>query len=132
MNHSKILLIFSALFMAALGLILSFFPSEILSAFAIPTHPMGELMAQLLGGIYFGFAMLNWMARGNAIGGIYNKPLAVGNFAHFGIGAITLVKAMSAIDENTLIINNLMVCYTLFGAGFAFLFLRTPPQVAEN
>ena len=41
-----------------------------------------------------GFGMMNWMARDALFGGIYNKPMTIGNFMHFGIGALGLVKAV--------------------------------------
>jgi hypothetical protein len=36
--------------------------------------------------------MLNRMARANLIGGIYSRPVAVGNFLHFMVGALALLK----------------------------------------
>ena len=38
--------------------------------------------------------MLNWMARGNIIGGIYSRPVAVGNLIHFAIAALAMVKLL--------------------------------------
>jgi hypothetical protein len=35
--------------------------------------------------------MLNWMARANRIGGIYSRPVAMGNFLHFTMGALVLL-----------------------------------------
>lgn len=52
------------------------------------------LVVQILGALYLGFAMLNWMARGVLIGGIYSRPVAFGNFLHFAIVAMALTKAM--------------------------------------
>jgi len=34
--------------------------------------------------------MTNWMVKGSRVGGIYNRPIAVGNLLHFAVGAITL------------------------------------------
>jgi len=30
-----------------------------------------------------GFSILNWMSKASLIGGIYNKPLLIGNLLHF-------------------------------------------------
>lgn len=89
--NTKILMATSAVVLGVLGLTLSFLPEEILSYYSAPSME-GTLTLQLLGAAYFGYAMLNWMAKGNLIGGIYSKPLAMANVAHFLIGGITLVK----------------------------------------
>ena len=34
--------------------------------------------------------MTNWMVKGSRVGGIYNRPIAIGNLVHFAVGAITL------------------------------------------
>ena len=40
------------------------------------------------------FAMLNWMAKGVIIGGIYSRPIVIANLAHFLIGDLELIKAV--------------------------------------
>ena len=35
---------------------------------------------------------MNWMAKTVLIGGIYARPLAIGNFTHFLVGALALLK----------------------------------------
>jgi hypothetical protein len=41
--------------------------------------------------LYLGFTMLNWMVKGSLITGIYNQPIAVGNFMDFGVGVRALL-----------------------------------------
>ena len=48
---------------------------------------------QAAGALYLGFAILNWMAKDNLIGGIYSKPVALGNCLHFVVVAFALVRA---------------------------------------
>ena len=86
-------MICSALFMGLIGIALSFLPQELLNYLAIPYNSLLQVLIQLMSALYLAFAMLNWMAKSNLIGGIYSRPLAVGNFTHFFIGAITLLKA---------------------------------------
>ena len=50
------------------------------------------IVLQLLGGLYFGFGMLNWTAKGNLTGGIYSRPVAMGNLTHFVMGGLALLK----------------------------------------
>lgn len=84
-------MITSAGLMAFTGIALTFMPAEIMNL-------MGELagnslILQILGSLYFAFAMLNWMSRGNLIGGIYSRPVAIANLTHFFIGGMALLKS---------------------------------------
>jgi hypothetical protein len=94
--NTKLLMAASALFMALLGLSFSFLPAEILHYLNVSGSPMLSLLLQILGALFLAFAILNWMAKGSLIGGIYNRPLALGNFMHFAVGAISLMKGLLA------------------------------------
>lgn len=83
----------SAVFMGIAGLVLMFIPDEILYHFGYNSSYLKTLPLQITGALYFSFAVLNYMARGSIIGGIYSKPVSLGNFAHFFIGALTIIKA---------------------------------------
>ena len=85
----------SALFMGLLGLGASFLPQEALTYAGYPTKGLAVVFIQVIGALFLGFAFLNWMARGTLIGGIYSRPAAMGNFMHFAVGTIVLVKAWS-------------------------------------
>ena len=71
-------------------------PKEILAYAGAWDEGFEVFLVQVLGALYLGFAMLNWMARINLIGGIYSRPVAMGNFMHFVVVAATLVKAVFA------------------------------------
>ncbi len=116
----------SALFLALAGTGLMFFPQEINTYIGIGPNKYIALIIQIMGGLYFGFAMINWMAKGVIIGGIYNRPIAIGNFAHFFIGAIALVKAISADANMPVAIWILTAIYALFAILFGILFNRHP------
>lgn len=49
-------------------------------------------MVQAAGALYLGFAMVNWMAKDNLVGGIYSRPVALGNFVHFLVFTMALLK----------------------------------------
>ena len=78
-----------------------------------------------------GFGILNWMAKGTLIGGIYNRPIAIGNLMHFGVGAIALVKVVSNIQIHSVIIISLTIVYVIFAILFAYVF-RTNPTKTEK
>jgi hypothetical protein len=90
--NTRMLMRASAVMLGALGAGATFLPREVLVHAG--TAPMGfsVVLVQLAGALYLGFAMLNWMAQGSIIGGIYSRPVAIGNLAHFTIGALGLIK----------------------------------------
>ena len=119
-------MISSSFFLGILGILLTFIPDEIVSSLSVASNPISTLSLQLLGAIYFGFAMLNWMAKGTLIGGIYNKPIAIGNFTHFTIGGLALIKIITEINAHTEIIIFLTVFYVIFAVLFAYIFKTNP------
>ena len=90
------LLTTSALFLAVLGVALSFLPQEILALTGAPAAPRLVLLIQLGGAMALAWAILNWMSRGQRVGGIYSRPLALANVLHFATGSVTLLKMMTA------------------------------------
>ncbi len=89
-------MILSAFFMAILGATASFLPQEIAAHFGARADFHAVLLLQIVGALYLGFAILNWMAKDVLIGGIYSRPLALGNFLHFAVVSVVLLKAIAA------------------------------------
>ena len=128
--NSKLLLSVSAVVMGAAGLAGSFFPHELLTSLGVPASGMLPVLVQLLAALYFAFAMVNWAARGSLIGGIYNRPVALGNLTHFVIGALAVAKAAVAAERDAQILAAVAVVYALFAIAFTLLFFRSPVQRA--
>jgi len=121
--NTKQLMTASAITMGIAGLILTFLPGESARWMGLKDCP--DLLLQLAGALYVGFAMLNWTAKGNLIGGIYSKPVALGNYAHFFIGAFALLKM--AIHEGTnWYLYIATTIYVLFAALFGFVSFSSP------
>ena len=131
MNNTKIIMISSTLFLGMSGAILTFLPNEIISSIGIRPSHITTLFLQLMGAMYLGFAMLNWMAKGTLIGGIYNRPIAIGNLMHFGVGAIALIKIIFKILTHKEIVIALAAVYVIFAILFAYV-LRTNPTKTEK
>ena len=93
---TKYLMISSAIILGLLGIILIFIPKELTLYFKMTPGLFNLLILQLAGALYFGFALLNWMGKENIIGGVYSKPVALGNFAHFFIGGMAVVQGAAA------------------------------------
>lgn len=92
----------SALFCFVLCLACLFAPAEISRALGSDSA-ITALALQLLGAAVFGLAMLNWMTRETAIGGIYGRPVVIANLVHFNTGFLTLIKAALAADDGLLL-----------------------------
>ena len=125
-TYSKILMTISALFLGIIGICLSFLPKEIINYLNINSNVITILLFQLLGALYLGFGILNWMLKGSRIGGIYNRPVLMGNFIHFLVGAIALIKIVTNIQVHSEIIIFLMIVYSILSISFAILFKSNP------
>ena len=101
--QTKVIMVASASLLMALGLGATFAPQELLNAWGLPELPIAVLLVQAAGALYFGFALMNWMAKDVLIGGIYSRPLALGNFMHFFVMAGALVKALIAGQRSPVI-----------------------------
>lgn len=90
--NTKILMVTSSLALGLAGIVASFAPSELLRALGSPAATPVPVLIQLLGGAYVAFAITNWTAKDNIIGGIYSRPLSLGNSVHFLTGSLALAK----------------------------------------
>jgi hypothetical protein len=84
-----------------------------------------SIILQIAGALYFGFAMINWTAKGNLIGGIYSRPVAIGNFAHFLIGALALIK-LSFKTPAPHFVWIAAIIYSIFALLFGYVFFTNP------
>ena len=123
---TKLLMISSALFCSIIGILLSFLPHEIAEYLSVEPTIITILFLKILSALYLGFGILNWMAKGTLIGGIYNRPIAIGNFMHFAVGAIVLIKEIPNIQTHSEIIIFLTVFYLIFALLFAYVFMTNP------
>ena len=117
-------MVISAVFMALLGLGASFLPQEVLTYTGFRAEGLSVVLVQVTGALYLGFSLLNWTARGILIGGIYARPLALGNFMHFAIVTIVLVKSLSAQTASPILIG--AAAYFLLTAWFGLVLFRHP------
>ena len=126
-SNARILLMASALFMATLGFIATFAPEKFLGPGAIGAMP--TLVAQVAGALYLGFAILNWMAKDNAIGGIYSRPVALGNLLHFFAVAMALLRLVAAGEHQSVVLL-VTFLYVVFTVGFGLLVFGKSPGSA--
>lgn len=130
--HSKVLLTISAVLMALAGICLSFMPSEILSAFGIAESTPLPIVLQVAGALYLGFACTNWMWRSNIIGGIYARPLALGNFLHFTMAALALIKHVRNAEHYLTFIYTATLIYAMLAIWFGMILFRHPLRSSQG
>jgi hypothetical protein len=123
--YTRWLLISSALLLAAVGVALSFLPQEVVGALGEAPRPPVIVLAQLAGAMAMGWAFMNWMARGQRLGGIYNRPLALANFLHFFAGAMVLLR-VAASGHAGAIEQGLVVPYVLLAVWWGAAMFTSP------
>lgn len=122
-------MIASAIFYGIIGVGLTFLPKEISEYLGTDIHQTSLLIFQILGAVYLGFGMLNWMTKNNLIGGIYSRPLVIGNLAHFLICSFALIKGIGNSENNFEIILILAVIYSVFTLCFGYMFMANPRKL---
>lgn len=124
--NTKLVMTLSAAVLGLAGITLTFLPVEILTGLAISPSKPQEYLLQIIGALYFGFAMLNWMTKSSLIGGIYNRPVAVANFTHFVIVALALVKGVLSNPNLPVSILTAAIIYSIFAVLFGIILFRHP------
>ncbi len=123
---THLLMITSALVMAVIGLTLSFAPEEVFAALGGEAAGPWTIILQVCGALYCGFAMMNWMAKGTVLGGIYGRPIVIGNLVHFTVGGLALLKWISQTTSPLLI--GLAVTYAVFALLFGYVMFTHPSK----
>ena len=128
--YSRALMTISAIFMGLLGLGTLFAPGEVLGVHGTSPDNATMLLIQMMGALYLGFAILNWTARGVLIGGIYSRPVALGNFWHFMIVGLLLTKAAFVFAAWPLVIS--AAVYSAFAIWFGLVLFGPAPIKREG
>ena len=123
----KILMILSAVFLAAIGLAMLFAPDRVLGVHGTESDAATALLIQMSGALYLGFAILNWTARGVMTSGVYSRLFAQGNFLHFAIVAILLIDAAIVFGARELAFS--ATVYSAFAVWFGVVLLRPSREV---
>ncbi|HET8810434.1 MAG TPA: hypothetical protein VFM65_09250 [Flavobacteriaceae bacterium] len=126
--NTKIVMMLSALILGIAGIILTFLPAEISALLGFENTKSISLLFQILGALYFGFGMLNWMAKSSLIGGIYNRPIAIANFAHFTIGGLALLKTVFSNPGLSWIFWGTTLVYLFFALIFGWILFHHPAK----
>jgi hypothetical protein len=128
--NTKTLMTSSSLILAVAGIFTLFAPDVLLSTLGVAVTAQLAVFVQLLGALYFSFALMNWTAKDSAIGGIYARPVSLANFSHFLIGTLLLVKYLFS-NEFDLPILLISILYASFAVVFYWLVFRATGLKAQ-
>jgi hypothetical protein len=126
--NTKIVMTASAVLLGAVGLIFTFMPVETLQSLNLEMTRVAGLFIQIMGALYFSFAMLNWMTRESIIGGIYNRPVAMANFVHFFMAGIALLKRVASDSGTPYQIYAATVIYVVFAILYGLILFQHPAK----
>ena len=121
--NTKLVMTISSVILGIMGILLSSVPLEISKYLEMSESNL--IILQILGALYLGFAMLNWTAKANLIGGIYSRPVAIANFTHFLIGGLALVK-LGFKNVGLTYIWIALIVYAIFAILFAVVLFTSP------
>ena len=121
--NTKLLMTTSSLVLGLAGIFALFAPDVPLEMLGTPLPSSLPVLIQLMGALYFSMALMNWIAKDSTIGGIYARPVSVGNFAHFFTGTLLLIRSQLS-NEFNLSMLLLLVLYAIFAALFYWLVFR--------
>lgn len=129
--QTKLLMVSSAVLLGILGLVMTFAPDRVVVWCGSSVTPAVMLVVQAAGALYFGFALLNWMAKDNLIGGIYSRPVALGNLLHFFATAMALIRAVSTGTHGGVILI-LTFVYVIFAIWFGLVLFGSPVRARTD
>ena len=121
--NTKTLMTITSLVLALAGIIALFAPENLSALLNASTTNSTFVLVQVLGAVYFSFALMNWTAKDSAIGGIYARPVSLGNFSHFFTGTLILAKHLFA-SEFSLPVLLITLVYAVFAVIFYWLVFR--------
>ena len=117
----------SAGLLLAGGLALLFAPDVVLPRL-VPGFPTGGAwLGQLLAAALLALAALDWLGRAALLGGIYGRPVVLGNLAFYFIAAMVLLRA-GAGREVPPALWIVAVPVALLAGVYGWLLLRGPAE----
>ncbi len=129
--NTKVLMTASSLVLGLAGIFALFAPDVLLTTLGVPIAKPVEVLIQLMGAMYFSMAMMNWTAKDSIIGGIYARPVSLGNFAHFFTGTLLLARYVLSNGYNLPVLL-MLAAYAIFAALFYWLVFRHTGIVVEK
>lgn len=118
-TFARLVMTASAALLTGIGAVLTFASREAAVGLDF-SAPAAEISLEMLGALCLGTGMTNWMSRRNLLGGIYGRPLGVGNMVHFVVGSFALQR-VAGTGSMPQVAWPLFVIYLLFALSFAWI-----------
>lgn len=129
--QTKLPMTLSAILMGIAGVLFLFLPDESLSLFGVYATSVTQVFAQFLGTLYIAFAAVNWIARGNLIGGLHGRSITVGNFTHFFLGTLLFLRELRVTPFPIWQLAAMCV-YVLFAVFFGRVLFSQPIKLRQS
>lgn len=125
-NLSKTILISSAAINGIIGFFITFLPQETGQFIGTTEMNSADLaLMQVLGSALIGIAIINFMGRSLTVGGIYGKPIQLGNLVFHLATGLGLLKYVFS-TESWLLFGIPALLYLLLTARFIKLNFTSP------
>jgi len=125
-NLNKWIMHLSAFVNGITGIVISFFPRETGKLINTSSQSGTDLLLiKLIGATLFGYGVMNFLARNSVIGGIYGKPMVIGNMIFHLIVGGQLLKFIAGGSAAIPLIPAAVI-YTLLAAGFLRMNFTSP------
>jgi len=125
-KFNKLIILTSAILNGILGILITFLPQETGQLLGITSQTEATLLImQMLGAALFGFGLMNYMARGVTLGGIYGKPILLGNLIFHFIAALELIRHLFEAHQFGYVLV-FAILYAFLAAGFIRMNFTSP------
>lgn len=126
----RFILTLSAAILFVGGAVAAFAAEEVARAIDADASAAFPVVVQVAAGGFLAFALVNWMSRKNRIGGIYARPLALGNLLLFSSSALAVGNAADTVKLPS---EGIVVCAVaaLLAVSFAWLIFFHDPVEAR-
>lgn len=132
-RQCKYILTISALIYLLFGLGISFFPEETGRIFGTASqYGVDLLLMKVIGSLFFGFGVINFMSRNTTVGGIYGRPITLGNAMVSMIIASQFLKFNVYQDGVGAHFWIVAIIFTMLSLSFIYLFFRTPKSGSNS
>ncbi|NNF04274.1 MAG: hypothetical protein HKN17_07390 [Rhodothermales bacterium] len=121
-SRTRIIMTAAALVLGSVGLALLFAPHE--TSVYVSGSATSEAAGQLVSAGFLALAVVNWIGRGAVYGGIYGRPIVLGNFL---FGFILGTTSLRAALESGGAVWALAEYGVLHTAAFSWMLLRSSP-----
>lgn len=119
---TRVVLVGSALVYVAFGLASAFVPEALVAALGLPGAAREAM--PLVTPAALGFAAVDWYGRGAVYGGIYGKPIVMGNVFY---SVLTTVALATAQLESATVVGVLVTAVFAIAGGLWVRLLLRPP-----